>query len=225
MKINLENEVTYITSDFSLNTQQLLEDLHKQIEDNRLTVFRYNDCIQMLFEDRKHDKKKITFKVNHGDLYYSIATKDRLTSTNDILQTYQENKTVWAPIDELDLSIFQNKVLALYYKELNRMTIKYKDVKYKVNGHDVQFLDSNCEVKKRMKYIEVESKKFEHDHINFFTDYFMKRELNMIDYENSKWIIGKEIIGTKNQFTFFNISELKQFLLDLYTKMSVCYLV
>lgn len=76
-----------------------------------------------------------------------------------------------------------------------------------------------------MKYIEVESKKFEHDHINFFTDYFMKRELNMIDYENSKWIIGKEIIGTKNQFTFFNISELKQFLLDLYTKMSVCYLV
>ncbi|MED1014211.1 hypothetical protein [Bacillus mycoides] len=225
MKNIIEKEITHFTTNFNLNTKELIEELCNNIEEKQLNYIKYRDRFQLLVEDNEHDKTKITFKVNHGDVTYSIATKDRLTSTNDIIQSYQEIKTDWTPIEELDFSIFNNKILSFYYKETKKVTVKYENNKYKIIGHDVKFLDLNGEVRNQMKYIEVESKKFENDHVSFFSDFLKKRQLDLIDYDNSKLKVGQDILRDNNQLTFSDISQLKEFILDLYIKMSIYHIV
>lgn len=225
MNKNIEKEITFFTRNFDVQTRKIIDLLTSNLnKKEQINVIKYTDRIQILFQDPINDKKKITFKVNHGNVFFSEAIKNRLSSLDDKIQTFEEKKSGWTSIENFDLSVFNNNILSFYYKETNKSKVRINNNKYKIIGHDIKFLDLNCDIRDQARYIEVEGKEFDTDQCDYFENHFQDYGYELIEATNSKLNIGKDNLSNHSKLTFDNSDDLKRFISSLYIKMSVHHL-
>lgn len=162
MKRNIEKEYTYY---LNLSKEWLPQDILYDVintlcDDMNLNPqVKFNCLLEMRFASDEDNKTKFSFKINHGEIYYKVTKKTRLSSLDSDLQIYDERISEWRHISEMDPNLFNNDVISYYYKESYKHVISLEDRQFKLNFQDVTFLDSMSRAGNRKYYLEIETKK------------------------------------------------------------------
>ena len=164
MKRRIEKEYTYyMNSSQELVPRAVLQNIINQLCDdaNLIPQIKFNCLLEFRFASDADNKKKISFKINHGEIYYKVTQKTRLSSIDSDLQIYDERISAWHHISELDPSSINNDVISYYYKESYKYEISLGQGRYKLNLQDITFLDSTNQDSDRVYYLEIENKKMD----------------------------------------------------------------
>lgn len=216
----LEKEITYYTTD-DVDFIKVLSIIQERLNVQKDLRVKYNDRIEMRYTDKEVDKAKVTFKVNHGDIFWRQNLKKRVSGRFERIQLYQEKITEWKDLKFFDSVIITgDNVQALYYKERYKVNFLYNSEKICIIGQSIDFLDFSFETIEKRNYIEVEgngvnkeldSKLFETLHILNF---------HKLDLENAKITLGNKALDGRNPFRA-GTEEIQTLIWEIFKKKSI----
>lgn len=220
MKYNIENEITFYSREHK-NENDLIYILKNIFECKDLPMISYGNFLEMRLENQNYDKYKISFKINHGTIYFKISTKNRLSSVNDSIQSYDERMTEWQNLSEFDLAQFDKKIISFYMKTTYKTKVKYRSSKYKLNLQHISFIDEFGEYKDEMNYLELESK--HHNELTSLINNLNNIKWHNLDIPNSKIVIGKQNLSSINHLHFNSIEDLANLIYSKFKTTAVNY--
>lgn len=211
-----ENEVTfYLKGNEYVDMREFLYDLLERIYKIDICL-EYHETIEIRFKGEE-DKIKLVFRINHGDIFFRYNIKNRLININENIKKCNEKISVWKPIEKLDLSIFNNELLAVYYKE----TYKFKYNRLRHVGHVLHYLDTTGHKVLDERYFELEGENLE-EKIDIFEPYLINAGCTYVSRDNTKTMIGKKLLE-KNYIEVKSTESLYNMLIQIFKNRACAF--
>lgn len=231
LKTNNEYEITYYKKDNFVDFHKIINEIIPQKSKNAKNTLKYKNYLYII-SGTVHQKKRLTIKLDDGNLFISKLNKERISDITDEIQHYCEyietdadNK--WYRVDEFDFNNWFSDTIDNYLYFSNKTKFNYGNFDFTIREDNTFFIDIvNMKIAKQVQYIEFES--CSESNINNKLEFFkqkMQKELGFspINLDYSKLSLCKSIKECKipnniDDFRnlFFSIFDLVYFeLLDL----------